>query len=112
MGRNRSTSKSWLIRKAPGAPHSTAASEPATQGTPTLAPSAAEMEGSAGTLADELSGDLGFSSFNDLDVSVDDLAEFKLQENLEELVNMVLKQKPANPYEAMADFLKDLGAKI
>ena len=58
--------------------NSTAASEPATQGTPTLAPSAAEMEGSAGTLADELSGDLGFSSFNDLDVSVDDLAEFKL----------------------------------
>ena len=36
------------------------------------------------------------------------LAEFKLQENLEELVNMVLKQKPANPYEAMADFLKEI----
>ena len=39
------------------------------------------------------------------------LAEFKLQENLEELVNMVLKQKPANPYEAMADFLKEISSR-
>lgn len=33
------------------------------------------------------------------------LAKYKLQENLEELINMVLKEKPQDPYGAMADFL-------
>ena len=33
------------------------------------------------------------------------LEKYKLQENLEELINMVLKTKPQDPYNAMADFL-------
>jgi hypothetical protein len=37
--------------------------------------------------------------------SEDYLAKYKLQENLEELINMVLKEKPSDPYNAMADFL-------
>ena len=36
------------------------------------------------------------------------LAKFKLQENLEDLINMVLKTKPQDPYNAMADFLSKI----
>ena len=37
--------------------------------------------------------------------SQDYLAKFELEKNLEELINMVLKTKPQDPYSAMADFL-------
>lgn len=33
------------------------------------------------------------------------LDAFKIQENLEELINTVLKERPDNPFEAMAAFL-------
>ena len=36
------------------------------------------------------------------------LAKFKLQENLEDLINKVLKEKPQDPYGAMADFLSSV----
>eukprot|EP01047_Picozoa_sp_COSAG01_P023635 COSAG01_NODE_1436_length_10312_cov_12.469500_10_plen_71_part_00 len=40
--------------------------------------------------------------------SQDYLAKFELEKNLEELINVVLKERPQNPYAKMAEFLEGI----
>jgi hypothetical protein len=40
--------------------------------------------------------------------SQDYLAKFELEKNLEELINVVLKERPQNPYATMAEFLEGI----